>query len=61
MAEIKIVIKDGKANIEVEGLEGVSCTELTSILQKELGCIEETNYKSEYYNETEELEIQVNE
>ena len=61
MAEINITIKDGKVNIDVEGLEGVSCTELTSLLERELGSVEEVTHKPAYYNELDGLEIHVSE
>lgn len=61
MAEISIVIKDGKVNIEAHGVQGASCTELTSILEKELGVVEEDHLKPQYYNELDELSIELHE
>jgi len=51
MTEIKIVIKDGKAHIEVLGAVGTSCEEATRLLEAALGKVENKGYKPEYFVE----------
>lgn len=49
-AEFEIVISpEGKVEIEVKGVQGNSCTDLTRFLEEALGDIDERNFKAEYY------------
>lgn len=49
-AEFEIVISpQGKVEIEVKGVQGNSCTDLTQFLEKALGDIDERSFKAEYY------------
>lgn len=47
MIKIKIT-EDGNAEIEVNGIKGSSCEEITSQLIQSLGEAEETQYTEEY-------------
>ena len=55
---IDIVIKDGKINIEVDGIEDASCAQLTQALERALGTVEEVTHKPEYYVCLDEMELQ---
>lgn len=49
-AELQIVINAaGKVQIEVKGVQGPGCTELTRQLEAALGDVEKRDYKAEYY------------
>ena len=49
-AEFEIVISpEGKVNIEVKGVQGSSCTDLTRFLEEALGDVDQRDYKPEYY------------
>ena len=53
MTEIKIVIgADGKVNIDVAGVKGKSCTDLTKSIEKALGKVQATKKKAEFYQQT---------
>ena len=52
MQEITLIIgKDGKVNLDVSGVEGAACSELTKSIEKALGKVEKVKRKSEFYNE----------
>ncbi len=52
MTEIKIVIgSDGKANIDVAGVKGKSCSDLTKSIEKALGKVQATKKKPEFYQQ----------
>lgn len=49
-AELQIVISpEGKVQIEVQGVQGPGCTELTRGIEEALGSVEKREYKAEYY------------
>jgi hypothetical protein len=51
MEEIKIIIaKDGKVTIDVEGIKGSGCKNLTKKLEKALGT-SKSKKKAEFYDE----------
>lgn len=52
MQEIKVIIsKDGKVTIDVEGIKGSGCKNLTKALEKALGKTTKSKKKAEYYDE----------
>jgi len=52
MKEIKIVIgKDGKTNIDVAGVKGGACKDLTKAIEKALGSVETSKKTEEFYSE----------
>lgn len=53
MKEIKVIIsKDGSGvELDVEGVKGSSCEDLTKDLLEALGSIEKSEKKPEYYQE----------
>jgi len=56
MNEIKVIIgADGAVKIDVHGVKGVSCTELTAELEKGLGVTTEDKHTQEYYQTPEKL------
>ena len=58
MQEIKIIIaKDGKVTIDVEGIKGSGCKDLTKKLEKALGS-SKSKKKTEYYQEDSQGEQQ---
>ncbi|MFA5624877.1 MAG: DUF2997 domain-containing protein [Bradymonadales bacterium] len=53
--EIEFTINpDGSIGIEVKGVSGSSCTELTREIEEALGIVTNRTYTSEYY-QTEEV------
>lgn len=49
-AELQIVISPtGKVEIEVQGVQGSGCMELTRFLEEALGDVDERTFKAEYY------------
>jgi hypothetical protein len=50
--EVKITIsKDGNsASIEVNGVKGGSCSDITSLLEKSLGVVTDRTIKDEFYD-----------
>lgn len=49
-AELQIVISpEGKVQIEVQGVQGPGCKDLTRFLEESLGEIEQRDLKAEYY------------
>ena len=61
MAEINLIIKDGKIIIDIDNVNDASCAELTASLEKALGVVDEVSYKPQYFNELDGIEIQVSE
>lgn len=48
--ELEIVISpEGKVQIEVKGVQGPGCTELTRFLEEALGTVDDRTFKAEYY------------
>jgi uridine kinase len=57
MATIKVTCKvTGEVIIEVDGVVGESCTELTENLQNRLGTVSKTELTDDYYKQEEEHE-----
>lgn len=49
-SEFEIIISpQGKVQIEVKGVKGDSCMELTRFLETALGDVEDRTFKAEYY------------
>lgn len=49
-AELQIVISpSGKVEIEVQGVQGSGCMELTRFLEEALGDVDDRTFKAEYY------------
>ncbi len=52
MQEIKLIIgKDGKVNIDVAGVSGPACHELTKSIEAALGKTESVEKKPEFYEQ----------
>lgn len=48
--EFEIVINpQGKVSIEVKGVQGNQCTDLTQFLEEALGEVDQREFKPEYY------------
>jgi hypothetical protein len=59
--EIKIKIDDtGKVFVEVVGVKGKKCLELTKDLEKKLGDLLERKTKPEFYDDTEKEDNYLN-
>lgn len=57
MEEITIRIgKDGKVNLNVEGVKGTGCKDLTKAMEKALGSVEKTSSTSEMYEQQATVE-----
>ena len=57
MEEIKIIIaKHGKTTIDVNGIKGPSCTEVTKRLEAALGTAQERDHTDEYYEQEQGLD-----
>ena len=53
MQEIKITIgKNGKVNLDVAGVKGSACSNLTKSIEKALGRPEVSKKKSEFYQQS---------
>ena len=51
MQQVTVTIEaDGSIEIEASGYTGKSCEDTTSWLEEELGLVEDTKYKPEYYS-----------
>lgn len=62
MATIKFVVdKEGQVHIEVDGVEGASCADLTRIFEERLGVKVDVQEKPEYYCELDNHEAYVHE
>jgi hypothetical protein len=52
MQEIKLIIgKDGKVNIDVAGVKGSACQDLTKSIEAALGRTESVRKKPEFYQQ----------
>lgn len=52
MEEIKIIIaKNGQVTIDVEGIKGSGCKNLTKALEKAFGTTTKSKKKAEYYDQ----------
>ena len=57
MQEMKIIIaKDGKVTIDVDGVKGPSCKDLTRKLEEALGSTVDSTVKTEYYEQEQGLD-----
>ena len=50
---------DGNVQIQVEGVTGSSCVEMTKWLEDELGDVTDREFTSEYYQQDQETEEDV--
>lgn len=49
-AELQITISpEGKVQIEVKGVQGPGCTDLTKSIEAALGDVDKRTFKAEYY------------
>ena len=53
MEEIVFTIKDGKIEMEVAGVRGTRCLELTRAIEQMLGMVESRFLKQDYYRPAE--------
>ena len=52
MQEIKLIIgKDGKVNVDVAGIKGSACQDLTKSIETALGRTESVRKKPEFYQQ----------
>jgi hypothetical protein len=59
--ELEISIgADGSIKIEVKGMKGGKCVDLTKELEEELGVVTTREYTSEYYQQEEQQRIRLN-
>lgn len=57
MEEIVIRIgKDGKINLNVAGIKGGGCKDITKALEKALGMVENTTNTGEFYEQPQTLD-----
>ena len=52
MEQIIITIKDGSINVEVEGVKGARCVELTQAIEKLIGKVGDRCFKNDFYRST---------
>lgn len=55
--KIRIVFQNGKSTVEVKGVKGKSCTDVTKAVEEALGKVEKRSYTKEY-SETEKEQVQ---
>ena len=61
MQELEIVISPtGEVKIEVKGVAGGHCVDLTRDLERSLGEVEERQFKAEYYQQADQAQQQWN-
>ena len=53
MEELIVTIKDGDIQVEVEGVKGARCLELTQALETLLGKINRRDLKNDFYGQIE--------
>jgi hypothetical protein len=53
MEELIVTIKDGDIEVEVEGVKGAHCLELTQALETLLGKINRRDLKNDFYGQIE--------
>ena len=51
MAKVVVRIKEGKVEVEVEGVKGPSCVELTKELERSIGRLIRRTKKKDYFEE----------
>lgn len=51
--------ENGEVQIEVKGAPGESCVDLTQEIEEALGIVNERMFTSEYYQEEEEVAVEV--
>jgi len=52
MEQMTITIKDGSIKVEVEGVKGIRCVELTQSIEKLIGEVESRLLKKDFYINT---------
>ena len=52
MEQMVITIKDGSIKVEVEGVKGIRCVELTQSIEKLIGEVESRLLKKDFYINT---------
>lgn len=58
MEEIIIRVgKDGKINLNVEGVKGSSCKDLTKAMEKAFGAVEQSKSTSEMYEQEATIDV----
>jgi hypothetical protein len=50
---------DGEVKIEVKGLPGADCLELTKSIEEALGIVSDRQHTSEYYQQEESEKVEV--
>jgi hypothetical protein len=55
-----VITNNGKVEIEVKGVDGPLCVDITKDLEEELGVVINREKTSEYYKETNETGIKIN-
>lgn len=57
MQEITIrVAKGGKINLDVMGVKGGACKDLTKAFEKAMGSVSQTDNTSEYYEQEQQIQ-----
>lgn len=49
MEQMVITIKEGSIEVEVEGVKGICCVELTQAIEKLIGDVESRLFKKDFY------------
>jgi len=52
MEQMTITIKDGSIKVEVEGVKGARCVELTQAIEKLIGKVDSRFFKNDFYRST---------
>ena len=61
MGTVKFYIsKTGEVKIEVDGVVGESCKDITRIFEEKLGLVKDVEIKNEYYQVVDDMEITLN-
>jgi len=59
--DLNITISEtGEVEIKVEGLDGPKCLKITELVEEELGEVLSKEFTSEYYKDSEEQTININ-
>jgi ABC-type uncharacterized transport system ATPase subunit len=53
MEQLSITIKEGKIEMEVDGVKGSGCLELTQLIEQLMGETENRILKNDFYNRTQ--------
>lgn len=48
-----VTIKDGSVGVEIEGVKGTHCLQLTQAIEALIGTVDTKNYKKEFYSNIE--------